>query len=101
MGYPTVDAPYSQAAAPAAVQLVREGNGEALMKGSLHTDEPMSAVVRRESGLRKARRASHCFVMDVPGYENALIITDAPSTSHRRSMRKSTSCRARSIPGMH
>jgi phosphate acetyltransferase len=76
-GYPIVDAPFSQAAAAAAVQLVREGKAEALMKGSLHTDELMGAVVRRETGLRTARRVSHCFVMDVPGYENALIITDA------------------------
>ncbi|WP_343054400.1 phosphate acetyltransferase [Pararobbsia alpina] len=75
--YPIVDTPYSQAAAAAAVQLVREGKAEALMKGSLHTDELMGAVVRRESGLRTARRVSHCFVMDVPGYESALIITDA------------------------
>jgi len=72
-----VDAPYSQAAAEAAVQLVREGKAEALMKGSLHTDELMAAVVRRDSGLRTARRVSHCFVMDVPSLEQALIITDA------------------------
>lgn len=76
-GLAIVDAPYSQAAAEAAVQLVREGKVEALMKGSLHTDELMGAVVRRESGLRTARRVSHCFVMDVPGHEDALIITDA------------------------
>jgi len=75
--FPIVDAPYSHAAAAAAVQLVREGKAEALMKGSLHTDELMGAVVKRESGMRTARRISHCFVMDVPGHENALIITDA------------------------
>jgi phosphate acetyltransferase len=57
--------------------LVREGKAEALMKGSLHTDELMAAVVRRETGLRTARRVSHCFVMDVPGHDDALIITDA------------------------
>jgi len=72
-----VDAPYSEAAATAAVQLVREGKAEALMKGSLHTDELMAAVVKRDTGLRTARRVSHCFVMDVPGHEQALIITDA------------------------
>ena len=76
-GLPIVDAPYSEAAAAAAVQLVREGKAEALMKGSLHTDELMGAVVKRESGLRTARRVSHCFVMDVPGHADALIITDA------------------------
>lgn len=72
-----VDAPHSHAAAEAAVELVRSGQAEALMKGSLHTDELMAAVVRRDGGLRTARRISHCFVMDVPGHETALIITDA------------------------
>ena len=72
-----VDAPHSEAAAAAAVQLVREGKAEALMKGSLHTDELMAAVVKRDTGLRTARRVSHCFVMDVPGYDETLIITDA------------------------
>lgn len=76
-GVEIVDAPHSEAAAAAAVRLVREGKAEALMKGSLHTDELMAAVVRRETGLRTARRVSHCFVMDVPGHEDALIITDA------------------------
>jgi len=74
---PLIDAPHSHAAAEAGVQLVREGKAEALMKGSLHTDELMGAVVRRETGLRTARRVSHCFVMDVPSYEHALIVTDA------------------------
>ena len=72
-----VDAPHSNAAAAAAVALVREGKAEALMKGSLHTDELMAAVVKRDIGLRTGRRVSHCFVMDVPGHEDALIITDA------------------------
>jgi phosphate acetyltransferase len=72
-----VDVPHSHAAAAAAVDLVKAGEAEALMKGSLHTDELMGAVVRREGGLRTARRISHCFVMDVPGHETALIITDA------------------------
>jgi phosphate acetyltransferase len=72
-----VEADYSQASAAAAVALVREGKAEALMKGSLHTDELMGAVVKRETGLRTARRVSHCFVRDVPGHDDALIITDA------------------------
>ena len=76
-GLPIEDAPYSQAAAARAVELVREGRAEALMKGSLHTDELMGAVVKRDTGLRTARRVSHCFVMDVPGHEQTLIITDA------------------------
>ena len=72
-----VDAPHSEASAAAAVALVREGRAEALMKGSLHTDELMGAVVGRDTGLRTARRISHCFIMDVPGHADALIITDA------------------------
>ncbi len=72
-----VDAPNSEASAAAAVALVREGRAQALMKGSLHTDELMGAVVRRETGLRTARRISHCFIMDVPGHPEPLVITDA------------------------
>ena len=76
-GLPIVDAPFSHASAEQAVAIVREGRAEALMKGSLHTDELMGAVVKRETGLRTARRVSHCFVMDVPTYPEPLIITDA------------------------
>jgi phosphate acetyltransferase len=72
-----VDAAHSEASAAAAVALVREGKAEALMKGSLHTDELMGAVVRRETGLRTARRISHCFIMDVPAHPDPLIVTDA------------------------
>lgn len=75
--YPIVDAAFSQESADKAVAEVRAGRAEALMKGSLHTDELMSAVVKRDTGLRTARRISHCFVMDVPGRADALIITDA------------------------
>jgi phosphate acetyltransferase len=75
--YEMVDAPHSNAAAEAAVRLVREGRAEMLMKGSLHTDELMGAVVARDTGLRTARRISHCFVMDVPSLQQAIIITDA------------------------
>ncbi|SAK66332.1 phosphate acetyltransferase [Caballeronia ptereochthonis] len=76
-GFPIIDAPHSHAAAQKAVELVHEARAEALMKGSLHTDEVMAAVVRRDGGLRTARRVSHCFIMDVPGHENVLIISDA------------------------
>ena len=72
-----VDTPHSHASAEQAVQLVREGRAECLMKGSLHTDECMGAVVAREGGLRTARRISHCFVMDVPTYPETLIVSDA------------------------
>jgi phosphate acetyltransferase len=75
--YELVDSPHSQASADAAVRLVREGKADMLMKGSLHTDELMGAVVARDTGLRTARRISHCFVMDVPTLEQAIIITDA------------------------
>ncbi len=73
---PIVDVPHSHAAAECAVQLVHEGRAQALMKGSLHTDELMGAVVAR-TGLRTERRVSHCFIMDVPGHDDPLIITDA------------------------
>jgi len=72
-----IDVPHSQAAAAKAVELVREGRAEVLMKGSLHTDELMSAIVSREGGMRTGRRISHAFVMDVPTYHKVLIITDA------------------------
>ena len=71
-----IDVPHSHAAAVKAVALIREGKAEILMKGSLHTDELMSAVVSREGGLRTGRRISHVFVMDVPTYHKVLIITD-------------------------
>jgi phosphate acetyltransferase len=75
--YQIVDAPFSEASAAAAVQLVRKGKAEALMKGSLHTDELMAEVVRRDGGLRTCRRISHCFNMDVPAHADPLIVTDA------------------------
>ena len=71
-----VDVEHSHAAATRAVQLVREGEAEVLMKGSLHTDELMAAVVAKEGGLRTGRRISHVFLMDVPTYPKVLIITD-------------------------
>ncbi len=76
-GYEKVDAPHSHASAACAVELVRAGRAELLMKGSLHTDELMSAVVAKETGLRTARRISHVFIMSVPTYPYPLFITDA------------------------
>jgi phosphate acetyltransferase len=76
-GYKIVDAAFSEDSAAKAVAEVRAGRAQALMKGSLHTDELMGAVVKRETGLRTARRLSHCFVMDVPGHPEPIIITDA------------------------
>jgi phosphotransacetylase len=75
--YALVDVPDSRAAAAKAVELVRAGQAEILMKGSLHTDEFLGAVVAREGGLRTGRRLSHVFIMDVPTYHKVLIITDA------------------------
>jgi phosphate acetyltransferase len=75
--YEIVNTPHSNASASEAVRLVREGRAECLMKGSLHTDELMAAVVARDGGLRTARRVSHCFVMDVPSYAYPLIVSDA------------------------
>ncbi len=68
---------HSHDSAAKAVELVTAGRVEALMKGSLHTDELMGAVVSRQAGIRTARRISHCFIMDVPNHSDALIITDA------------------------
>ena len=75
--FPLEASAHSHDSAAKAVELVQQGKAEALMKGSLHTDELMGAVVARESGIRTARRISHCFVMDVPGHKDPLIITDA------------------------
>jgi phosphate acetyltransferase len=74
---PIVDAPHSHAAAAKAVELVRRGDAEILMKGSLHTDEILGAVVARETGLRTGRRISHVFIIDVPTYHKVIVVTDA------------------------
>ena len=73
---PIVDTADSHAAAARAVALVREGKAELLMKGSLHSDEILAAVVARDTGLRTGRRISHAFIMDVPTYHKVLIVTD-------------------------
>jgi phosphate acetyltransferase len=72
-----VDSAHSHDSAAKAVALVRAGRAEALMKGSLHTDELMGAVVARDTGIRTERRISHCFIMDVPGHPTPLVVTDA------------------------
>jgi phosphate acetyltransferase len=76
-GLEIVEAAHSHDSAAKAVALVRAGQADALMKGSLHTDELMAAVVARETGLRTARRISHCFIMDMPSHPVPLIVTDA------------------------
>jgi phosphate acetyltransferase len=72
-----VDVGHSEAAAGKAVQLIHEGKGDLLMKGSLHTDELMRAVTSPGTGLRTARRISHVFIVDVPSHPVALLVTDA------------------------
>ena len=76
-GVEIVDAPHSHAAAEAGVALVNCGRAVLLMKGSLHTDELLHAVIAKECGLRTERRVSHVFIMDVPGHPVPLFITDA------------------------
>lgn len=75
-GIEIVDVPHSQASAEKAVALVREGKAELLMKGSLHSDEILGEVTKRD-GLRTGRRVSHVFIMDVPTHPQTLFITDA------------------------
>jgi len=76
-GAEIVDVPHSHAAAAKSVELVRAGTVELIMKGSLHSDELLAEVTRRETGLRTERRISHVFIMDVPTYPKALFVTDA------------------------
>ena len=76
-GFELISTEHSHDSAAQAVQLVHQGRAACLMKGSLHTDELMGAVVSRSSGLRTERRISHCFVMDVPSYNETLILSDA------------------------
>ena len=71
------DAPHSHAAAERAVELVRAGGAQAIMKGSLHTDEVMGAIVREELGLKTERRVSHIFVIDAPLYPKLILVSDA------------------------
>ena len=82
------DVPHSHAAAARAVEMVLQGQVQALMKGSLHTDELMAAVIDKDCGLRTKRRVSHCFLMQTPAYPRPFIITDAainiaPTLEHK------------------
>lgn len=74
---PIINTTHSHESAVKAVELVRTGKAELLMKGSLHSDELLGAIVSREGGLRTGRRISHVFIMDVPTYHKVLIVTDA------------------------
>jgi phosphate acetyltransferase len=92
-GLRTVDQPHSHAAAEKAVELIRSGEADALMKGSLHTDELMAAVVRKDSGIRTARRISHVFIMDVPTHAKPYSLPMQPSTFFPASKTRSISCK--------
>ncbi|MGF1527643.1 MAG: bifunctional enoyl-CoA hydratase/phosphate acetyltransferase [Candidatus Competibacterales bacterium] len=87
-----IDAPHSHAAAAQAVEIAGRGEVQAIMKGSLHTDELMHAVVSKTGGLRTERRISHVFVMDVPSYPKPLLITDAAINIHPDLMVKRDIC---------
>ena len=87
-GIEIIDVPHSQAAAEKAVELVRAGKAELLMKGSLHSDELLAEVAKRDTGIRTGRRISHVFVMDVPGHPHTLFITDAAVNIFARSLAK-------------
>lgn len=86
--YKIVSTPHSHAAAAAAVQMAREGKVEALMKGKIHTDELMEAIIDKEKGLRTGRRVSHVFVLDVPSYPKPLFLTDAAININPNMMEK-------------
>ena len=75
--YPILQADTERKAAEAGVALCRSGGAQAMMKGSLHTDELMKAAMKGDTGLRTSRRISHVFVMDTPAYARTLLITDA------------------------
>lgn len=75
--YPLIDVEHSHRAAERAVAMVRAGEAEILMKGSLHTDELLHEVLRRDTGIRTERRLSHCFLLAVPTYARPFILTDA------------------------
>lgn len=75
--YEVIDTEHSHEAAIKAVAMARSGEVDSIMKGSLHTDELLGAVVKRGTGISTARRMSHVFMMDVPTYPRPLLITDA------------------------
>jgi phosphotransacetylase len=75
--YPIVHAETEIKAAELSVAMCRTGSAQAMMKGSLHTDELMKVAMNRDTGLRTSRRISHVFVMDTPAYARTLLITDA------------------------
>ena len=90
--YEIVDASHSHESAKKTVELVRAGKADAIMKGSLHTDELMGEVVKKETGLRTERRISHVFLMSVDGYHRPFIVTDAAVNIYPDLMTKRDIC---------
>jgi phosphate acetyltransferase len=76
-GWMLIDVEHSHAAAETGVAMAARGEVDALMKGALHTDELLTAVVAKEAGLRTERRMSHAYILDIPMYHKPLIVTDA------------------------
>ncbi len=75
--FPILNSETEDHAAELGVSICRSGQAQAIMKGSLHTDELMKAAMQRDTGLRTARRISHVFILDTPAYARTLLITDA------------------------
>ncbi|RMH90960.1 bifunctional enoyl-CoA hydratase/phosphate acetyltransferase [Lysobacter pythonis] len=101
-GIELIDVPHSHAAALKAAQMAGAGEVDALMKGSLHTDELLSAVVARDNGLRTDRWLSHVFLFDVPAYDKLLIVTDgainiAPTLEQKRDIAQNAIDLARTL----
>lgn len=101
-GLVIVDAQGESAAAHKGVDLVRDGAANALMKGNIHSDTYLAAVIRKENGLRTDQRTSHCFLMDIPGWPKPVMITDAalniaPEVKHKISITRNAIALARAI----
>ena len=101
-GIELIDAPHSHAAAQIAAQMAGRGEVDAIMKGSLHTDELLSAVVAKENGLRTDRWLSHVFLFDVPAYSKLVMVTDgainiAPTLEQKRDIAQNAIDLARTL----
>ncbi|MGI9364527.1 MAG: bifunctional enoyl-CoA hydratase/phosphate acetyltransferase [Rhizobiaceae bacterium] len=101
-----VDVEGEAEAAHKGVDLVKDGTAKALMKGNIHSDTYLAAVIRRENGLRTDQRTSHCFLMDIPGWPKPVIITDAalniaPEVKQKISITKNALALARAIGIQH
>jgi len=91
--YPILDCETERKAAELGVAMCRSGNAQAMMKGSLHTDELMKAAMKADTGLRTNKRISHVFIMDTPAYSRTVLITDAAINITPSLKTRCTSCR--------